>query len=591
VNLLSTASTNTFDTVGTETVTVGVSGYYDITADGAEGGRGLGKSGGIGAMASGDVYLQAGATLEIVVGGKGGGSGLGGGGGGGGAFVIETGTASGPLATPIYEVVAGGGGGGGVSGGGGGGRAQSTGGNGSGTGGGGGAGGAGDHGGRGGSGSLGGGGGGGFTGGAASSSGAGGNGLVQGKSFAPGGTSGNLGGFGGGGGGSSNGGGGGGGWGGGGGSAFSGGGGGGSYVNADAGPDPAEGAKTNALTTAATSDGNGLVSIAFSPPCYCRGTRILTDRGEAPVERLAIGDMVVIASGALRPITWLGHRGVDISRHPDPAAVCPVRISAGAFGEGMPRRDLWLSPGHNIASEGALTPISALVNGLSVAQIHSSFVEYWHVELDAHDIMLAEGLPAESYLDCGNRTAFANGGAFVEAHPDFQPRCWAETCLPLVQEGPAVVAIKARLLARLVEKGHCVDHEADAHILVDGRRIEPIRHSDSRLIFTLPAGGREIMLRSNVFVPTHARAESADARTLGLCIGRLRIDGSDVTLVDDPPRARGWHESEYVDGRFAHRWTSGATPLTPSARIVIIDLAGIGYYWRASDRPAAVVSA
>ena len=66
-----------------ETVTIGVSGYYDITAEGAQGGRGSndfpssaglggGGAGGLGAMASGDVYLQAGAKLEIVVGGAGG---------------------------------------------------------------------------------------------------------------------------------------------------------------------------------------------------------------------------------------------------------------------------------------------------------------------------------------------------------------------------------------------------------------------------------------------------------------------------------------------------------------------------------------
>src|SRR6202044_367034 len=92
-------------------------------------------------------------------------------------------------------------------------------------------------------------------------------------------------------------------------------------------------------------------------------------------------------------------------------------------------------------------------------------VKYRHVEVDAHDILLAEGLPAESYLDCGNRTAFVNGGAFAEAHPDFQPKHWAATCLPLVNHGPPVVTTKARLLARLAEQGHAINQETDAHIV------------------------------------------------------------------------------------------------------------------------------
>src|SRR6202044_441994 len=128
------------------------------------------------------------------------------------------------------------------------------------------------------------------------------------------------------------------------------------------------------------------------------------------IEALRIGDLAVAADGGLRPIVWIGHRRLDGSRHPDPLAVRPVRVSANAFGEGLPHRDLWLSPGHNIAWDGALMPISLLINNVSVAQLEREQVEYWHVELDRHDIVIAEGLPAESYLDCGNRGAFANGG-------------------------------------------------------------------------------------------------------------------------------------------------------------------------------------
>src|ERR1019366_10641252 len=63
------------------------------------------------------------------------------------------------------------------------------------------------------------------------------------------------------------------------------------------------------------------------------------------------------------------------------------------------------------AAPGVLIPIRYLVNGRSIAQEARDEVTYWHVELARHDILLAEGLPAESYLDTGNRDAFADNAA------------------------------------------------------------------------------------------------------------------------------------------------------------------------------------
>jgi autotransporter passenger strand-loop-strand repeat protein len=326
-----------------------------------------------------------------------------------------------------------------------------------------------------------------------------------------------------------------------------------------------------------------------SLPCYCAGTRIATDRGEVEVEALSIGDLVVTAAGERRPVVWIGHRNLDIRRHPTPALVTPVRVRAGALGEGLPRRDLWLSPGHNIAINGALAPIFLLINGHSVAQIEREHVVYWHVELEAHDILLAEGVPAESYLDCGNRTAFVNGGAFIEAHPDFAPRRPADTCLPLIKGGLRVVQTKARLIARLVEQGHEINSEAGAHVVVDGLHIEPTRLSQTLVGFELPDGGQKIALRSRTFIPAHTVAASEDLRELGLCVGRLQIDGKTIALEGDEFCGVGWHEAEYAGKGFAHRWTNGAAPLPAGARKVLIDLAGDGYYWRApADRGAGV---
>jgi hypothetical protein len=128
---------------------------------------------------------------------------------------------------------------------------------------------------------------------------------------------------------------------------------------------------------------------------------------------------------------------VDCTQHPEPHKVWPVRIRAGAFGQGRPCDDLWLSPDHALFVGDVLIPVKYLVNGVTIAQVPVQEVTYYHVELSHHAVLLAEGLPAESYLDTGDRTNFANGGGPITLYPDFSSRVWdAEGCAPLVVTGP-----------------------------------------------------------------------------------------------------------------------------------------------------------
>ncbi len=213
---------------------------------------------------------------------------------------------------------------------------------------------------------------------------------------------------------------------------------------------------TTALETLAVSDDLSDAALIFSPDagfgtnvsvaCFVAGTRITTAHGDNAVEALRVGDLVRTISGALRPIRWIGRRHVDCRLHPCPRRVHPVCIAAGAFGKGVPNRDLLLSPDHAIFAEGVLIPVKYLLVGAAIRQIPCDEITYFHIELDEHDVILAEGLAAESLLPGSDWSGFENGGPAVALYPDFHSRRWeAGGCAPLVVTGPLVAALHSRL--------------------------------------------------------------------------------------------------------------------------------------------------
>lgn len=190
-----------------------------------------------------------------------------------------------------------------------------------------------------------------------------------------------------------------------------------------------------------------VVGTIGATPCFMTGTPIETDAGPVPVEAIGVGDALVTADGRHAPVRWVGRRQVTCKAHPKPAEVRPVRVSAGAFGEGQPRRDVWLSPDHAVAFEDVLIPVKYLVDGHGVTQVPLPVVTYHHVELERHDIVLAAGLAVESFLDTGQKDSF-DGGPTMRLHPDFSARVWeADGCRPLHIAGPVVERARARLLA------------------------------------------------------------------------------------------------------------------------------------------------
>ena len=330
-------------------------------------------------------------------------------------------------------------------------------------------------------------------------------------------------------------------------------------------------------TLAAAAPDTNIRGIAFAPQaatvCFRSGTRIRVARGEGTedvaVERLAIGDRVVTASGEQRPIRWLGHRTIDCRHHPQPGEAYPVRILAHTFGSERPASDLWVSPGHAICVDllgEMLIPASALVNGSTIQQVPVDEVTYWHVELDGHDILLAENLACESYLEMGNRGFFAESdvtilGASPDVRSDASARTHGDFCRPFHAKGPFVDAARSQLRARALQTGWTLDTSdpfAGLHLMVDGARVNPVtRGLGAR--FSVPAGAGDVWLVSTTSRPCDV-VDSVDGRDLGVYVSALAIDdGFALRTIDlaDPLLCVGFHQLE--DG--ARRWTAARARL------------------------------
>ena len=344
------------------------------------------------------------------------------------------------------------------------------------------------------------------------------------------------------------------------------------------------------LNWGATS-GTGAVEIwADTNPCYAAGTRVLTERGEVAVEDLAEGDMVVTLSGdtrSLRPVRWIGNRRMNVRQHPQPNLVAPVRVRQHAFGENLPSRDLLLSPDHCLFVDGKLIPAKLLINDRTIVQERdTAAVHYYHVELDRHAVMFAEGLPAESYLDTGNRAMFSNAGLALMLHPDFEVnanlKCWeTDACAPLAVSAEIVKPIHDRLADRAGSLGYrrqdvATSTDPELRLVADGRVIRPLSSDANRYVFTLPAGVSSVRLTSRAGVPSYFEAYLDDWRQLGVAVRRIVVRDS-AGLVEIPPDhpglTQGWHKVEHDDATM-WRWTNGdaVLPIGPTQAPTLVEV-------------------
>lgn len=299
--------------------------------------------------------------------------------------------------------------------------------------------------------------------------------------------------------------------------------------------------------------------------CFVSGTLIRMADGDRPVEQLRVGDQVLTADGIVRPIVWIGRsslwtghrtlRGIGQAAHEDS---WPIRVAAHALAPGKPYRELYLSPGHALCVpvlNNVFIPVHKLVNGSTIARMPVDMVTYWHVELETHDVLLANGLPAESYIDVDNRYAFETQAA--SAQPSGVPHTLADYAHPFFEEGPVVDAVRIQLSARAGIMGWTTSTDMDLHLIADGRRVGG-EHTDNVTRFAIPAGAGQVALVSATFSPSDTEIGS-DRRRLGVALASLKLEdgeGHETDIPLDDPMLNCLYPLETAD-HIQWRWTNG----------------------------------
>jgi hypothetical protein len=154
----------------------------------------------------------------------------------------------------------------------------------------------------------------------------------------------------------------------------------------------------NVPTTGGGGNGGG------KSTCFLKGTKIRTAEGERKIEDLAIGDLLPTMFDGLRPIQWIGRYPIKRSDPTKPWVkdALPVRITRSALAPNVPHSDLYVTGGHALLIDGVLVPAELLINGTTITRDEAreyDQLEYIHVKLESHDVIYAEGVPAETLIN------------------------------------------------------------------------------------------------------------------------------------------------------------------------------------------------
>jgi hypothetical protein len=302
------------------------------------------------------------------------------------------------------------------------------------------------------------------------------------------------------------------------------------------------------------ASGSGIDGTEITTICFCAGTKIATPDGEVPVQTLKAGDLVLTAHNGPRKVTWVG-TGKVLATRGQRGVATPVIVRRGALGDSLPHSDLHVTKAHSLYIDEVLIPVEFLVNHRTILwDDHAQEVEIYHVELESHDILIANGAPAESYRDDGNRWLFQNANEGWHLPPQ-------EPYAPVLTGGPVVDAVWRRLLDRAGPRNSLpLTDDPDLHLVIDGERVDAVGRTDSAYVFRLPVNPGSVIVASRVGTPSELGI-ARDPRSLGVALRRVAIrQGAKFMLLDadDDRLTTGFHGYEPDDNL---RWTEGYAEL------------------------------
>lgn len=337
------------------------------------------------------------------------------------------------------------------------------------------------------------------------------------------------------------------------------------------------------LSTATTAGTGPTFNMPPAAPCFAAGTLLTTSSGTVAVEDLSAGDLILAERNGVRAqavVKWVGNMFVGLSNHPRAELVRPIRIMAEAFAPGLPVRDLVVSPDHALLMDGVLVQAKLLVNGGSIAQdTERASITYYHVELEQHSIVFAEGLPAESYLRGAGHAWPNETGRVVDLHPvvttDTEDYA-ARGCAPLALDPAVVQPIWKRLAERSIALGTpelnvALTREHALRVVAGGQTIAAQANANGCFSFPLPAGCKTICLVSRFGFASDAQPWLADRRRLGVAVRAISVTAGSTAMalpLDADALGNGWWGVE-TNGEISWRWTNGNAEIVLPAALAV----------------------
>jgi hypothetical protein len=214
--------------------------------------------------------------------------------------------------------------------------------------------------------------------------------------------------------------------------------------------------------------------------CFVKGTAIRTVDGDRKIEDLAVGDLLPTVFGGICPIQWVARYRFKRS---DPTKawvknVLPIRVARSALGPDVPHADLYVTEHHAFLIDGVLVDAGNLINSTTITRYDArelDELEFFHIKLEPHDVIFAEGAPCETLLNVDE-----NAANFAEYLREYGPPTTKETipCAPLLRYGGRRNEIKSCFRSGISQ---WIDHRQRVDIIRDklnARGIALLRQSE-----------------------------------------------------------------------------------------------------------------